>query len=147
MGLLKLMSEKPSTQAKLKEMEAIHLLADRKPQERSCTGVMIALTIAAATAGWIAASVVQDRTPVFQTFYQPDASPPIGDRLMDGPALVRTGGILLLSDGANCPMGSTQLSDAAIQVIKQRAEQYETTARRTAQAAGWSGSTYKTCKI
>lgn len=147
MGLLKLMFEKPSTQAKLKEMEAVHLLADQKPNKRSCAGAMVVLTIAAAAAGWIAANVVHDRRPVLQSFYQPDTSPPIGDRLMDGPALVRTGGILLLSQGAECPLGSIQLSDVAIQVIKQRAEQYEVTARRTAETSSWSGRTYKTCKI
>lgn len=125
----------------------MRLLADHKQSQRSCTGAMIAATIAATAAGWIAASVVHDRGPVLQSFYQPETSPPIGDRLMDGPALVRTGGILLLSEGSECPLGSTQLSDVAIQVIKQRAEQYEITARRTVDSAGWTGRTYKTCKI
>ncbi|MEM9107539.1 MAG: hypothetical protein AAGC96_17980 [Pseudomonadota bacterium] len=141
------MSEKPSTQAKLKEMEAMSLLAEDKPSHRSCTGAMLVAAVVAAAVGWIAAGVVEDRRPVLQSFYQPDVSPPIGNRLMEGPALVRTGGILLLSDGAECPLGSTQLSDVAIQVIKQQAEQYEVTARRTAETEGWTGRTFITCKI
>ena len=107
---------------------------------------MMALTIAAA-AGWTAATIVYDHKPATYGFYQPDASPPIGNRLIDGPALVRTGGILLLSDDSECPLGSTQLSEVAVQVIKQRAEQFQITDRRGAETAAWTDRTYKTCKI
>ena len=140
------MSEKPSTQAMLNEMEAIRFLARKKPKSTSVAGKIVALTIAAAF-GWTAASVVHDRKSSTYGFYQPDASPPIGNRLIDGPALVRTGGILLLSHDSECPMGSTQLSEVAVQVIKQRAEQFKITDRNGADAQGWTGRTYKTCKI
>ena len=128
-------------------MEAVRLLATTKTSRHSSAGTMIALAIAAAAAGWIASGIVHDRPTVARSFYEPDSSPPIGDRLINGPALVRSGGILLLSNGGECPLGSTRLSDVAIQVIKQRAEQYEITARRTADTTGWTGRTYKTCKI
>lgn len=128
------------------EMEAIRFLARKQSRRRSVIGSMMALTIAAA-AGWTASTIVYDHKPATYGFYQPDASPPIGNRLIDGPALVRTGGILLLSDDSECPLGSTQLSEVAVQVIKQRAEQFQITDRRGAETAAWTDRTYKTCKI
>ena len=138
------MSEKPSTQAMRNEMEAIRFLAKKKPRRRFDFGTVMALTIAVA-AGWTAASIVYDHKPGTYGYYQPDESPPIGNRLIDGPALVRTGGILLLSDDSECPLGSTQLSEVAVQVVKQQAEQFSD--RTSAETAGWTDRTYKTCKI
>lgn len=131
----------------LNEMEAIRFLARNKSRRRSAIATMMALTIAAAAIGWTAASIVYDHKPATYGFYQPDASPPIGNRLIDGPALVRTGGILLLSDDNECPLGSTQLSEVAIQVVNQQAEQFEISDRKTADTAILTDRTYKTCKI
>lgn len=131
----------------MKELEATYFLVHKKHSLGAITGSVIAIALAAGVVGWMAAQSVGNHDTVRQSFYQPDASPPIGERLKYGPALVRSGGILLLSNGDECPLGSVQLSDVAIQVIKQRTEQFEITGRSAASGASWSGQTYKTCKI
>lgn len=146
MGLLKLMSDKP-TRAIIKELEATYFLVPKKQSISTVGATVAAIALVAGVAGWMAAESVHSNTATRQSFYQPDASPPIGERLKHGPALVRSGGILLLSDSGECPMGSVQLSDVAIEVIKQRAEQFAITGRSTASGTSWHGRTYKTCKI
>ena len=141
------MSDKPSTRAMMKELEATYFLVPKKQSLGAITGSIVAVALAAGVVGWMAAESVHSNNVARQALYQPDTSPPIGERLKYGPALVRSGGILLLSNNDECPLGSVQLSDVAIQVIRQRAEQFEITGRSALGNTRWNGRTYKTCKI
>ncbi len=131
----------------MKEMEATYFLVGKKNSLGVIAGSVLVILAAAGFVGWLSAKSALDHDFARQTFYQPDSSPPLGERLKDGPALVRSGGILLLSYGSECPLGSVQLSDVAIQVIKQGAVQYTTTARGANDSSGWERLTFKTCKI
>lgn len=141
------MSEKLSTQAMMKEMEATYFLVGKKNSVGTIAGSVLVLLAAAGFVGWLAAQSALERDIAGRVFLRHGQTPPIGERLMHGPALIRSGGILLLSNGNKCPPGSVQLSDVAVQVIRQGAVQYKTAGHDASGNIDWQRQAFKTCKI
>ncbi|MEM6461521.1 MAG: hypothetical protein AAF724_06370 [Pseudomonadota bacterium] len=141
------MAENRSMRAMMMELEALHFLVSKKKSLGAHTMLLLAVMLIAGLLGWMAANSVRDSDFAGRSNYTAGFSAPIGERLKSGPALIRSGGILLLSSGEECPLGSTELSHVAVEVIKQGAAHYELISSRGPADTIRERQIYKTCKI
>ncbi len=135
-----------STEAMMKKLETVNTPVSERPLFGTFVGTIICISMALGLVCLQTAKSLTEADIAGRTTVQLENEPPSPVQPETGPKLDRTGAILHLSKGSQCPPGSVQLSGFPLQAYGQGTEQHQPSRGESTGEMPWGRPGFKTCK-